>query len=162
MIRKLAIACAFMIATLPGLLNAHSMPNSTVVVEATPTGLIAKVSIPLSELEVALGAPVSLEGPGPGRAAVETYVRTHISVTAADGKSWPLNQLQMEISNDNHPMLNLSLSFAGPPGARKPTLRYDAVNHLIASHYALVYHRVGGQLVPLGRLQSPATTLALP
>ena len=136
------------------------MPNSTVVVESAPPGFVATVSIPLSELEVALGAPVSLEGTG--RAALETYVRAHITVTAEDRQPWRTIQLQMAISNDNHPMPNLSLSFAGPPGARKPTLRYDAVNHRVASHYALVYHRVGGKLVPLGRLQSPATTLTLP
>ena len=154
--RGLVVAACLMAAQV----HAHPMPNSTVVVESAPTGIIATVSIPLSELEVALGAPVSLEGPG--RAVLEAYVRAHITVTAPDGQPWRTNQPKMEILDDNHPILSFSLSFAGPPGARKPTLRYDAVNHRVASHYALVYRRIGGRLVPLGRLQSPATTLAIP
>lgn len=138
------------------------MPNSTVVVEAAPTETVATVSIPLSELEVALGAPVSLKGTA--RAALESYVRAHIAVTAADGQLWVVTQLQIEIDVDDHPQLKLSMRFLPPGGGRHgaSSLRYDAVNHRVASHYVLVYSRVGDKLVPLGRLQSPATTLKLP
>ena len=155
--RRGLVVTAFLVAAQ---VHAHPMPNSTVVVESVPTEIVATLSIPLSELAVALGVPVSLEGTA--RVALETYVRAHIAITVPDGQPWPMNQLWISVVNIEHLTLSISLLFAEPPGARKPTLRYDAVNHQVASHYALVYRRVGGKLVPLGRLQSPATMLPIP
>jgi len=155
--RALALAALLVMAAARA--EAHAMPNSTVVIAPTPAGLAATVTIPLSELEAALGSRVSLDD----RRPLETYLRAHASVASADGRPWRMTFERLAVEDGDHPALSLTLAFAKPEGAAAAaTLRYDAVNHRIASHNVLVYRRVGEDLVPLGRLQAPATTLRLP
>lgn len=159
-----AAAAALLLAAslLAGRAQAHAMPNSTVELTATANGLEAVVMVPLSELEAALGRPVARDASS--RKALEPYLRAHIAVTGADGRRWPMGIMQQWTEGGEHPALGLVLRFPRPAGsaARGAQLRYDAVNHAIASHYALVYRRDGPDLIPLGRLQAPDTTLRLP
>jgi hypothetical protein len=139
------------------------MPNSTVVISASPAGFDASVSIPLSELSAALGAPVR-EGVS-DLTALRTYVLDRVAVMGAEGRAWPASVTRFEFDNIERPTLEVSLSFAAPVAAagRAGTFRYDAVTHRIASHYVLVYLRdaPSGDVRPLGRLQAPAVTLPL-
>jgi len=152
----MALAAAWLVA---GPAAGHAMPNSTVVLEVTPAGIEASVSIPLSELEAARGTPVDTGG---GRATLEAYLRTHVAVLAPDGRPWSLSFRDLTSEGGEHPALAARLTFTPPTGgSREASLRYDAVNHRIASHYALVYLRKGDALRPLGRLQYPFDVLPI-
>jgi len=139
--------------------EAHAMPNSTVVIAPTPAGLAAFVTIPLSELEAALGRRLDLDRRGP----LETYLRAHISAVSEDGHPWAMTFERMAVEGADHPTLALTLDFAKPegPASGAASLRYDAVNHRVASHYVLIYRREGETLRPLGRLQFPAVALPI-
>jgi len=157
--RGFAAAGLAVLSLVAGPAAGHAMPNSTVVLEPTAAGIEANVSIPLSELEAARGTPVDT---GDGRAALEAYLRAHVAVVAADGRPWPASFQRLAADGGEHPALAVRMLFAAPPGAsREASLRYDAVNHRIASHYALVYLRDAGALRPLGRLQYPFDVLAI-
>ena len=143
--------------------TAHAMPNSSVVVEqVSQQSVRLGLTIPLSELAVALGRPddaradVLLDLP--------RYLNQHVGVVGADGQSWRARVESIAPADDDHPVVAVMLNFTPPTAASAPpaSLRYDVVTHRVASHYALVYRRVGDKLVPLGRLQSPVTTLKLP
>jgi len=143
--------------------RAHTMPNSTVVVEQVSAQSVRlTLAIPLSELAAALGRPDDSQADI--SAELSRYLNQHVSVVSADGLPWLAKLEDMASADGEHLVMVIVLSFTPPPGASSSParLRYDAINHQVASHYALVYHRVGGKLVPLGRLQSPATTLTLP
>lgn len=142
---------------------AHAMPNSTVVVEqASAKSVRLALAIPLSELAAALGRPADTQADI--SAELFRYLKQHVSVVGADGQPWLAKFEDMASADGEHLVIVIVLSFTPPPGASSSpaSLRYDAVTHRVASHYALVYHRVGEKLIPLGRLQSPATTLKLP
>ena len=142
---------------------AHAMPNSTVVVEQVSAQSVRlALAIPVSELAAALGR--SSDSQADISPELFRYLNQHVSVIGADGQPWLAKLEDMASADGEHLVIGIVLSFTPPPGASSSParLRYDAVNHQVASHYALVYNRVGGKLVPLGRLQSPATTLTLP
>ena len=160
--RNAAAAVLLAASLLGGRAHAHAMPNSTVEVSATASGFEAVVMIPISELEAALGHAVPRGASG--RDALEPYLRAHIAVMGADGRRWPMGIMQQWADGGEHPAVGLVLRFPRPAGAalQGARLRYDAVTHRIASHYVLVYRRVGADLIPLGRLQTPDTVLKLP
>lgn len=168
--RRAILAFALAAAIPPARARAHAMPSSSVSVEILPASVRLAVLIPWSEMDAALG---SLSG---GAAEVETKVRgyllEHAVIRGADGRSW-IGEFAgissghaggLPTSGHGHPFLVAILNFTPAVGAsaKATTLRYDAVNHRVASHYALVYRKVGEVLTPLGRLQSPATELKLP
>jgi hypothetical protein len=133
---------------------AHAMPNSTLVVELLQGAVRLVARIPPSELGAVLER---------GRPA-DRYVGEHADIFGADGRTWTAEVGPVAASSAReHPGVVVELLFKPPVGAatKAATLRYDAVNHRVASHYVLVYRRIGEQLVPLGRLQSPATELKL-
>ena len=142
--------------------EAHAMPNSSVVVQSSPGAVGVKLSIPLSELSAALGHPLRQDAEG--RAELARYLKDHAAVVGKDGRAWAPEIRALGGEDSDHPALVATLVFAPPRGgAGQPaSLRYDAVSHHIASHYVLVYRRSGGELRPLGRVQSPATVLRLP
>ena len=144
MTRGLVLAAALLASSA----TAHPMPNSTVELRRSPGGLEATVTMPASELEAALGRPVA------GDAALEAYLRAHVSLATTDGRALPMVITKVKAEGGDHPAVTASLRVEG----QSVSLRYDAVTHKVASHYALVY--LDGK--PLGRLQLPATTLALP
>lgn len=160
---RTATAALALAASLAGsAAHTHGMPNSTVVVAATADGFDAEVSIPQSELEAALGRSVSADDVR--RHALERYLREHVAVEGADGKRWPMGIMEQRLDAGDHPAVRLRLRFPTPPDApaRGARLRYDLVNHRIASHYVLVYRRTKDGLEPLGRLQAPELRLPLP
>ena len=141
---------------------AHAMPHSTVAVEEPSPGSVkVGLSIPMSELGAAMGRGAN---PDPEtRIEVSRYLRDHVAIVGADGQVWRASLGDVAHVDGDHPAMTAEMSFSAPPGASAipATLRYDAVNHRIASHYALVYRSKGAELAPLGRLQFPATTLKL-
>lgn len=143
--------------------EAHAMPNSKVVVEqVSPQFVRLGLSIPLSELAAAKGRPDDPRADV--RPELSRYLKQHVGVIGADGQPWLARFEDMASADGEHLVMVIMLSFTPPSPASTPptTLRYDVVNHRVASHYALVYARVGDKLVPLGRLQAPEVTLKLP
>lgn len=162
--RRDLIGAALAIAV-PSAAWAHPMPNSTVFVEVLPGSVRLTVSIPLSEMAAALSAPA--DGAEAFKAQMLGYLSAHASILGADGQPWTPELQDMASAHGRqgeHPVMAALLVFTPPPGTstRAKTLRYDAVNHRVASHYVLVYRLVGEKQVPLGRLQSPTTELQLP
>jgi hypothetical protein len=152
-----ALAFALLLAASTAQAVAHPMPHSTAVVRAGPGAVELTVSIPITELKAATDeAPAAEAG---------AYVARHAGVAGVDGRAWKAVVRVVEPSErDGIAVMAVTLAFAPPPDAARQAavLRYDAVTRRIASHYVLVYRRVGEDLVPLGRLQSPAATLSLP
>lgn len=135
----------------------HSMPSSTAVAQLEAGGVHLVVYLPISELKAATDD-------GPAANAGE-YVLRHVDVVGADGRIWRKQATGAEAdTRDGVAVMVVSLAFKPHPDGnpRAARLRYDAVNHRIASHYVLVYRREGDTLVPLARLQSPTTELQLP
>lgn len=164
MMRGVAVAVCLAAGLTTGAAQAHAMPGSTMILHPIPAGFEATVSIPVSELQAALGAGVTTDGAG--REVLERYVRAHIAITGLDGRTWPMNVKDLQLRDGEPPVLALAMAFARPPGAapQKAHLRYDAVNHRVASHYVLVYLRGAdpeGPLTPWGRLQFPFADLPL-
>jgi hypothetical protein len=158
----LAIAAA---ATPPGEAGAHAMPNSSVWVEQLPGSVQLTVSIPLSELAAVLGN--GRKDTAAFSASLLGYISDHASIVGSDGAPWTAELKDVASAdgrNGEHPIIVVLLAFTPSPGAsaRPARLRYDAVNHRVASHYVLVYRRLGEDTVPLGRLQSPDRELPLP
>ena len=150
--RGLAVAAVLALAASGA--KGHPMPNSTVVVQAAPGAVELVVSTPLSELSAAMGGSSARE-------AAVRYLIQHAGVMGDDGRAW---EVEVRDVRDSHAALAATLTFTPAAGgsARASSLCYDAVTHRVASHYVLVYRRDGHALVPLGRLQSPTTTLRLP
>jgi hypothetical protein len=141
-----------------GQASAHSMPNSTVVLSPDEAGLAVAVTIPLSELEAALGGPIRADADLP---RLEAYVREHVALRTG-AQTWSVTSSRLSLDIGDHPALKATLIFAAPPTTGPAELRYDAVLHRVASHYALVYWQASGALKPLVRLQLPHATVALP
>lgn len=144
--------------------SAHPMPSTTVLVSAIPGGFVVDVSIPLSELSAAMGAPIR-EGQADA-VALRRYVLAHVTVVDVEGRALPARVARLEFDNVQRETLELSLNVQAPAatvGGGGARLRYDAVTHRIASHNVLVYFRgaAGMDPRPLGRLQAPATELPL-
>lgn len=137
------------------------MPHSTVTVQTGPQTVQVDLSVPVSELSAAQGVADDKVLAGLAR-----YLSEHVGVVGSDDRPWTmtLDRQRVGLADGDRPALLVALTFAPQPGAapRAAALRYDVVNHRVASHYALVYRRLDTALVPLGRLQAPATTLSLP
>ncbi len=139
--------------------HTHSMPNSTVIIDASRPGRIGlTVTIPISELEAA--AP---DQKATGRAGLEAFVHEHVRVRGSDQRDWIGTLTKVARPGGDHPQLRLFLRFTPAKGAAQTAgqLRYDAVIDQIASHYVLVYRREDGRLRPLSRLQPPDKTVDL-
>lgn len=155
--RRRLLAGALAATLAPALAWAHPMPNSTVVVQVKPGAVDLVAFVPISELKAATD---DRPAAGAGR-----YVLEHSDVVGLDGRAWRKQLGAVEAdTRGGVAVMTVSLSFAPPPdGApQAASLRYDAVTHRIASHFVLVYRRVGDALVPLARLQSPTAELPLP
>ncbi len=152
-----ALAFTLVLAASAAQAVAHPMPHSTAVVQAGPGAVELAVSIPITELKAATsGEPAGEAG---------RYVEQHAAVTGADGRLWLAEIRDVQPTDfDGDAVMAVTLVFTPAAGAssQAASLRYDAVTHRIASHFVKVYRRTGGDLVPLVRLQSPATELALP
>jgi hypothetical protein len=137
----------------PGHAGAHAMPNSTLVVELLEGAVRLVATIPTSELAAVLERD----------RGADRYVGDHADIVGADGRTWTAAVGPVAAAR-GHPGVVVELLFRPPTGAstRAASLRYDAVNHRVASHHVLVYRRDGDALAPLGRLQSPVTELKLP
>lgn len=151
---------------------AHPMPNSTVLVEVMPGLARLSVSIPWSEMAAAIGK--FPDDAGAIEAQLRSYLPAHASIRGADGQAWSAEVSGISSGHEGgyssrersegHPFLVAVLTFTPAAGAsiEAKTLRYDAVTHRVASHYVLVYRKVGEGKTPLGRLQTPTTELQLP
>jgi hypothetical protein len=159
--RRLALGLLAAALFCPRAILAHASPNSVVRLKETPAGVEARVVIPLAELEPAFGRRLRPADVPRQRPALEAYIRKHMAIAGADGRPWPTTIERLGVGGtQDHWTLAVTIRFDRPRAApaRPFTFAYDAVNHEVMSHYALVY--LDG--APLGRLQSPAGTLTAP
>jgi hypothetical protein len=155
--RAALLAMALTLAASAPQAAAHPAPQSTVIVQVEAGAVELVAFVPITELKAATDdAPAAEAG---------AYVARHAAVTGADGRAWPVEVRAVEPGErDAVAVMAVTLAFRPAAGAtgRPQSLRYDAVNHRIASHHVRVYRRVGDEVIPLGRLQSPTSELALP
>ena len=154
------LAAAAILAFLGGPAFAHVMPNSTVHLAPAGEALTADLRVPLSELQIAYGRPLAPAAIPSERAALEAYLRAHVAVSGTDGRYWPLAVESLAAARDHdHDQLAVRLRFDPPPGRPSCCIRltYDAVNHEVMSHFALVHWtpQPGAAATPVARMQAP-------
>jgi hypothetical protein len=148
----------------PAAALSHAMPNSTVRLSAAGKAISAKIQIPLSELEAAIGRPVTAAQVSAERSMLEAYLRDHMELKASDGRPWGMRiEALSAIRDHDHDLMEAKVRFSPPAGADQGiALVYDAVLHKVASHYALVYLDAGAAgEIPLARLQSPTIAVVV-
>jgi hypothetical protein len=157
--RRLAWTLLAAFAAAPA--QAHEMPGSQVFLAADPQAVTLEAHIPLSELEVAYGRPLSLAALPAEDEGLRAYLAEHIGVTTIEGEAWgeTIERLTGE-QREDHALLVAHLTFAPPEGAtNRLLLDYDAVSHEVMSHYAEVWlGALGENAQPVARLQAPTTT----
>ncbi|MFT4102556.1 MAG: HupE/UreJ family protein [Burkholderiaceae bacterium] len=143
---------------------AHSAPGALLLLDARPDRITADIRIPLSELELAFGQPLSAR-PGQAvavnEAALRQYLLEHVRVIAGDGRAWTVRLGSMRADIGQQPVdLIVESEWIPPPGAspRRFTLRYDAVAHEVPNHIAVVSLRrdwESGMLAASGESAEP-------
>jgi hypothetical protein len=129
-----------------GVAIGHPMPNSVVALDIGEKTVSADVTIPLIELDLALGTNLSDEPATAVPAAEEqlkTYIGDHISAATKEGASWSyvVEDVALAALDDvSFPEIVAQVRFTPPAGSsvRDFVLTYDAVMHKVVTHYALV------------------------
>jgi hypothetical protein len=141
-----SVARAWLLWFWMGIAGAHSMPESLVWIDTTPTGLQVTAQLPLSRLGFAFGQDALGQQTvlAKGSAALSVYLLQHIGVRSA-GASWQVLRPRLAISGSG-PTAELEAVFEvrAPPGAaglRRPELVYDIITHEVRTHRALVFLR---------------------
>lgn len=123
----------------------HPMPNSIVALDVGEAAIAGRITIPLIELDLALGTSFSTDPEALVPAAEEqisAYLSNHIGVTAPDGSSWDIGvgNIAVVIEAIPYAEIMVDITMTPPPGAsiRNFTLVYNAVMHRVATHYAVV------------------------
>jgi hypothetical protein len=134
---------------LPGLLQAHPMPNSVVLLDIHPQRVEAEIQLPVPELQYAFGQVL---GPHPETIVarfgpeLQAYLRQHVRPRSPDGRPWTVDVgelcLRQAMQSDTGPYQEVvaRLQLVPPPGAspRTFTFDYDAIVHQVVTHVVLV------------------------
>ena len=153
---------------------AHPMPNSQVMLDINRADVDITLHIPLVELEVAYGKPLS-QDPDKSIAAshadLAAYFARHIAALGPNGQPWQVSVNDVERGEDQTPpfwtqatpFVDAHVHLTPPPGVsvRRFTLNYDVVVHQLLTHVALVSVRrdwdsglLSGSPVVLGELRT--------
>jgi HupE / UreJ protein len=140
---------------------AHLTPNSAIELDFRQGDVLAKITIPQSEIAYALGK----------RLLTVAEVQTHLRVAAPDGRAWTTTISSPRIDHSQgQPDLVTTATLIPPPGAplRRLTLHYDAIIDQLSSHIVLVFARsdfAGGVLeskpAMIGALRQGAVDLPI-
>jgi HupE / UreJ protein len=153
------LIAALLLAASPAL--AHLTPNSAIELDFRSGDVLAKITIPQSEIGYALGKPIL--------SAAE--LQAHLRASAPDGRAWAIAVPVPQIDrSQGQPDLVTTALLTPPPGAplRRLTLHYDAIIDRLSSHIVLVFARsdfAGGVLeskpAMIGALQQGAIDLPI-
>lgn len=141
---------------------AHVMPNSVVNVRLQPETVSVEARVPVSELELAFGAPLAADDLNLEDEELVAYLLDHVAISDPDGGRWTGEVESLApAQEEDHLLLDATLTFSPPDDqSALMNLEYDVVNHEVMSHFALVYLAVGGdEPLPLGRLQNPESAI---
>lgn len=119
------------------------MPNSAVMLHLHNRDITAQVFLPLIELKLGWGQPISMKPDevvrdyGP---ALERYVRAHIHPVAPDGRAWKVVVNGVTPIGEDTPDVRVDLTMTPPAGAPadRLTLGYDVIFHQLITHSAIV------------------------
>jgi len=152
---------------------AHSMPESQMWIDTTPTGLRATLQTPLVALEIGFGQPLAatpgsvLQQHGDG---LSRYLLQHVGARSGN-QGWQMLAPRLKVIG-KAPTAELEATFdlQAPAGAdrRSLTLLFDAITHELRNHRVIVFLRndwAGGRagVAPelLGEFRSFSNTLAV-
>lgn len=168
LIMNLTLAGILLLPTF--LLWAHPMPNSVVLLNVRQQYISGEIQIPLSELQSALGQPLSGQ---PERlvdrlgATLKTYLLRHVRPYSFEGKPWSVSLGAMHVASAQDSLrgqyheLIVAFRMSPPPHAdiRNFYFYYDAVVHQVITHKILVAVRQDWQQGLLAH--EPATTVGV-
>jgi hypothetical protein len=167
--RRLFAAVAWgLLVAMPALV-AHPMPNSLVSLDIEPQCIRAEIHVPLIELALAFGGPLTAHSftvPSDTdfrshRQELEAYILRHIKPTSGDGAVWDVRVDTLTVDASENAINGVYQELHGwltmtPPagrGTQDMILHYDLVMHQVVTHSALVAVRqdwdagiVGGQI----------------
>ena len=129
-------------------LQAASSSESTVYLDFRPDRVSAELILPLSELELAFGQPLTLSPqdivPRFG-SALARYVSEHISLVAPDGRAWRVEVRHLQLKPASKfakqaSALVVDIDIYPPAGAplRKFALRYDVIGQESPRHETIL------------------------
>ena len=154
--------------------QAHPMPDSQILLDINRADVDMTLHIPLVELEVAYGKPLSQDPDksiAGSRDDLAAYFARHIVVLSSSGQPWKVAVTGVERGENQTPpfwtrptpYVDAHVHLTPPPGAsaRTFTLNYDVVVHQLLTHVALVSVRrdwdtgiLSGSPVFLGELRT--------
>lgn len=141
----------FFVLLFAGALSARASSNSTISLDFRSASLTAELVLPLSELELAFGQPLTLSpeeivprfGPALGQ-----YIQDHVRPISPDGRKWQVQVESLAVrlpkqSRDQSSDLVARLDMRPPDGdsSRKLTLHYDVINREAVTHETFVMVR---------------------
>ena len=178
---RLMVYLVTLFAGIPaGLLEAHPMPNSVLLLDIRSDRVTGELQLPLSELQLAFGYPVTqhpetlVDRLGP---ALRAYIQQHIRPVSPDGRVWRVAVGAMRVNSVEQPYtgvyheLTAQLKLEAPAGTnpRQFILTYDLIIHQVVTHKALVSIRqdwetgqYGEQPVQVGVIQLDVVNNTIP
>ncbi|MEZ4901931.1 MAG: HupE/UreJ family protein [Spirosomataceae bacterium] len=162
------ILIAFVLG-LGGIVFAHPMPSSMVVLKVHEKSISGQIMLPLAELQSAIGLEVNdkseqlIERLGD---SLRIYLRQHIRPRSFEGKAWVVQIGELEVVESNDPIVGLykelRINFEmSPPqhyDLRNFYFDYDVILHQVASHKTLIQVKQDWQQ---GFVREDTTTLQI-
>lgn len=138
-----------LLSGLPDWVAAHPMPNSVVLLDIRSDGVVGKLQMPLSELQLAFGHDVAqhpemlVRRLGP---ELRAYIQAHLRPVSPDGRAWTVAvgdlAVQSTVQPYTGPYYELTARVQLRPSTgvspRRFRLNYDVIIHQLVTHKALV------------------------
>jgi hypothetical protein len=121
--------------------QAHSMYQSAVLLDFLGTTVKAELQLPVDRLSISFRQTVDEQHLPAGRAALLSYVQSHVHPVTDDNRPFAVRIESMEIKTvEGAPYLVVRLSLTPPAGKTTDrfTLNYDVITHEIVTHVVLV------------------------
>lgn len=170
MIRRLLALALLAWSTLAA---GHPMPESRVLIDTRPDGVVLTLQLPLNRLEFAYGEPLA-DTPSDVMArhgeSLARYLLQHVGARSGNVGWQALKPQLTVVGQDSAAELQAVVVLRAPPGAdpRRFTLLYDAITHEVRTHRGLVYLRkdweaghVAEPMQWLGTIDAQHNTLAV-
>lgn len=129
--------------------KAHPMPNSLVMLDVQEHQISAELQLPLVELELAFGKPLSANAANmivtDGK-ELEAYIVRHLTPTSKNGQAWTVAIDKIELHTTENAIygvyqeLRVFATMTPPVGlsTRDCIFKYDVILHQLVTHSALV------------------------